>query len=227
MIVGNRKSLEEILEMIKPHRKVLLLGCNECVTVCAAGGEREVGVLASELRLARAKEGGEIEVREHTLERQCDHEYIDQVRPFVGDYEVILSMACGAGIQYVGEKYRTKVILPAVNTTFLGVTLEQGVWSERCQGCGTCILDKTGGICPIARCAKSLLNGPCGGSEAGHCEINPDVPCAWQLIYDKLNSMGKLHVLLDIQPPKNWRTSRDGGPRKIIREDLRLKAEEE
>src|SRR3990170_8615203 len=101
MIVANRKSLEEILAMLKPFRKVLLLGCNECVTVCAAGGEREVGVLASELKLSRAKDGQEIEIREHTLERQCDHEYIDQIKGFVGDYETILSMACGAGIQYV------------------------------------------------------------------------------------------------------------------------------
>ena len=145
MIVGNRKSLEDILEMIKPYKKVLLLGCNECVTVCASGGEREVGVLASEIKLWHAKEGREIEIREHTLERQCDHEYIDQIRPFVDEYEVILSMACGAGVQYVAEKFRTKPVLPAINTTFLGVTLEQGVWSERCQGCGTCILDQTGG----------------------------------------------------------------------------------
>ena len=222
MIVANRKSLEKILNMLKPYRKVLLLGCNECVTVCAAGGEREVGVLASELRLARAKEGEEIEVREHTLERQCDHEYIDQVRPFVGDYEVILSMACGAGIQYVAEKYRSKPVLPAVNTTFLGVTLEQGVWSERCQGCGTCILDQTGGICPIARCAKSLLNGPCGGSSNGKCEMDKELDCVWQLIIDRLKELGQMDRYEEIIPVKDWTTSRDGGPRKRIREDLRL-----
>src|SRR5512136_3294261 len=137
MIVANRKSLEELLTMLKPYKKVLLLGCNECVTVCATGGEREVGVLASELRLSRSKDGQEIEIKEHTLERQCDHEYIDQIRPFVGEYEVILSMACGAGIQYVAERYRTKPVLPAVNTTFLGVTLAQGVWSVWFQGCGS------------------------------------------------------------------------------------------
>src|SRR3989304_8185498 len=97
MIVADRKTLEEVLNMLKPFKKVLLLGCNECVTVCAAGGEREVGVLASELRLSRAKEDQEIEIKEQTLERQCDHEYIDQVRPFGGDYGVILSMGCGAG----------------------------------------------------------------------------------------------------------------------------------
>ena len=150
MIVANRKSLEEILGMLKPYKKVLLLGCNECVTVCATGGEREVGVLASEIRLSRSKEGQEIEIKEQTLERQCDHEYIDQVRPFVGDYEVILSMACGAGIQYVAEKYRSKVVLPGVNTTFLGVTLEQGgmeravpgVWGVRVASDGRDLSDR-------------------------------------------------------------------------------------
>lgn len=222
MIVVNRKPLEEILEMIRPFKKVLLLGCNECVTVCAAGGQREVGVLASELRLSRMKDGNEIEIREHTLERQCDYEYIDQVRPFVGDYEAVLSMACGAGIQYVAENYRSKLVLPAVNTTFLGVTLEQGVWSERCQGCGNCILDKTGGICPIARCAKSLLNGPCGGSSKGKCEIDKEVDCGWQLIIDRLQELGQMDRYEEIIPVKDWTTARDGGPRKRMREDLRL-----
>ncbi|OIP88265.1 MAG: hypothetical protein AUK24_08370 [Syntrophaceae bacterium CG2_30_49_12] len=222
MIVANRKPLEEILEMIRPYKKILLLGCNECVTVCAAGGQREVGVLASELRLSRAKDGNEIEIREHTLERQCDHEYIDQIRPFVGDYEIVLSMACGAGVQYVAETCRSKLVVPAVDTTFLGVTMEQGVWSERCQGCGNCILDKTGGICPIARCAKSLLNGPCGGSSGGKCEIDKEVDCGWQLIIDRLQELGQMDRYEEIIPVKDWTTARDGGPRKRMREDLRL-----
>ncbi len=104
---------------------------------------------------------------------------------------------------------------------------EQGVWVERCAACGDCILGLTGGICPIARCSKSLLNGPCGGSEDGHCEIDPEVECAWQLIVDRLTGQDKLHLLLEIQEPKNWQSSRDGGPRKIIREDLRLLSEED
>jgi ferredoxin len=222
MIVGNRKSLEEILEMLKPFKKILLLGCRECITVCAAGGEREVGVLASELKISRAKDNQEIEVKEHTLERQCDHEYIDEIKSFVDDYEVIVSMACGAGIQYVAEQYPTRIVLPAINTTFLGVTLEQGVWSERCQGCGECVLHLTGGVCPIARCAKSLLNGPCGGSSDGKCEVDKDTDCAWQLIVNRLKELGQLDRYEEIIPAKDWSSSRDGGPRKRIREDLRL-----
>lgn len=222
MIVGNRKSLEEILGMIRPYRRVLVLGCNECVTVCHAGGEREVGVLASEIRLSRMRDGEEVEIREHTLERQCDYEYIDQIRSFVGDYEVILSMACGAGVQYVAERYRGKVVLPALNTTFLGVTLEQGLWAERCQGCGDCVLHLTAGICPVARCAKSLLNGPCGGSSGGKCEVDKELDCAWQLIIDRLKELGQMDRYSEIIPIKDWSFSRDGGPRRRVREDLRL-----
>ena len=222
MIVGNRKSLEEILDLVKPYKKIILLGCRECVTVSATGGEKEVAVLASELKLVRAKEGQEIDIREHTLERQCDFEYIDEIKDFVGDYEAIVSMACGAGIQYVAEKFTDKLVLPATNTTFLGVTLEQGVWSERCQGCGECILHLTGGVCPVARCAKSLFNGPCGGSSGGKCEVNKETDCAWQLIIDRLKALGQLDKYEEIILEKDWSTSRDGGPRKRVREDLRL-----
>jgi ferredoxin len=222
MIVGNRKDFGEIVEKLGSLRRVLVLGCNECVTVCGVGGEREVAVLASELRLFWKKEGETFEIREHTLERQCDYEYIDAIRGFAADYDVILSMACGAGVQYVAEVYKPKLVIPAVNTTFLGVTLEQGVWSERCQGCGSCILDMTAGVCPIARCAKSLLNGPCGGSSGGKCEIDKETDCAWQLIVDRLKESGQMERYEEILPVRDWRSGREGGPRRRVREDLKL-----
>jgi ferredoxin len=222
MIVANRNPFDEIVAMVKPYRKVLLLGCFECVTVCAVGGAKEVGVLASELRMYRDKEGEPIEIREHTLERNCDPEYVESLAGVIGDAEAILSMACGCGIQFVGEHYRDKLVLPAVNTTFDGVTEEHGVWAERCLGCGNCILDRTLGICPVTRCAKSLFNGPCGGSQGGKCEVSPETPCAWQLIVDRLKEMNMLHKYMEIQPLKDWSTSRDGGPRKRVREDLKL-----
>lgn len=222
MIVGNRKSFEEIVGMLGSYGRVLVLGCRECVTVCAVGGEREVGVLASELRLYYGRLGREVEVGEAVVERQCDYEYIDSVRSLVGGYEVILSMACGAGVQYVAERYRERVVLPAVDTTFLGVAVEQGVWAERCQGCGQCILHLTAGVCPVARCAKSLLNGPCGGSSGGKCEVDREVDCAWQLIVDRLKAMGQLDRYREIIPVKDWSFSRDGGPRRRVREDMRL-----
>jgi hypothetical protein len=222
MIVANRKPLEEIVELIKPYAKIVLLGCNECVTVCATGGAKEVEMLASELRMYRQKEGQPIEIKEHVLERNCDPEYVESLGSIVADADAVLSMACGCGIQFVGEAYTEKPVLPAVNTTFYGVTIEHGVWSERCLGCGNCVLDKTVGICPVTRCAKSLFNGPCSGSHGGKCEVNAETPCAWQLIVDRLKERNMLDKYMEIQPLKDWSTSFHGGPRKRVREDLKI-----
>ena len=227
MIVAEQKTLAEIKSLIGDARKVLVVGCGTCVTVCFAGGAREAAIVAASLRMASKLDGGEKAVTDVTVQRQCEWEYLDPIAEQVGDVEVVLSLGCGIGVQALSEHFPKAWIVPGLNTSFLGLPTEQGVWVERCAACGDCILGRTGGICPIARCSKSLLNGPCGGSENGHCEINPDVPCAWQLIYDRLASLGKLDMLLEIQPPKNWRASRDGGPRKIVRKDLRLVSEEE
>ena len=221
MVMGEGKPIGEILSMIADKKKILVVGCRGCVTVCSAGGQKEVEILASTIRLSREKEGNPIEIREETLERQCDHEYLELMRGYIDDFEAVVSIACGAGVQFMAEKYRRIPVYPGINTNFIGVTLEQGVWSERCQSCGNCILHMTGGICPITRCSKSLLNGPCGGSNKGKCEIDPDVDCGWQLIYDRLKDLGSLELFEEVIPVKDWSTSRDGGPRKIIREDLK------
>jgi len=220
MIMGSAKPLDEVLEMIKPFDRIVVAGCYGCVTVCRAGGEKEVQVLASALRLAREAAGRPIAIREVTLERQCDPEYLEKMRPFVDDYQAVLSIACGAGVQFMAERFGKTPILPGVNTAFIGVTERQGTWAERCQACGDCILHLTGGICPVTRCSKSLFHGPCGGSTQGHCEIGPDVPCGWQLIIDRLKSLGQLDNYSKLREFKRWRTSRDGGPRRIVREDL-------
>jgi ferredoxin len=227
MIVAEQKSLEEIKALIGNARNVLVLGCGTCVTVCFAGGSREAAILSSSLRMATKLEGNQKNVTDLTVQRQCEWEYLDAIAEQVKEADLVLSLGCGIGVQAIAEHFPQTWVVPGLNTKFLGLPLEQGVWAERCAACGDCILGLTGGICPIARCSKSLLNGPCGGSEAGHCEVSPEIPCAWQLIYDRLSSLGKLDVLLELQPPKNWRTSRDGGPRKIVREDLRLDGEEE
>jgi len=227
MIVAEQKSLEEIKSLIRDAENVLVVGCGTCVTVCFAGGEREAAILSSSLRMATKLNGDSKNIQHVTVQRQCEWEYLDQIREKIKENDVVLSLGCGIGVQAIAEYFPEVWVVPGLNTTFLGLPTEQGVWVERCAACGDCILGLTGGICPIARCSKSLLNGPCGGSENGHCEINPDTPCAWQLIYDRLSSMNKLDALLELQPPKKWRTSRDGGPRKIVREDLRLYADKE
>jgi ferredoxin len=226
MIVAEQKSLEEIKGLVRSAHNVLVVGCGTCVTVCFAGGSREAAILASSLRMATQLDGNPKKVSEVTVQRQCEWEYLDPISDQVKEVDIVLSLGCGIGVQAIAEHFPNTWVVPGLNTKFLGLPVEQGVWSERCAACGDCILGLTGGICPIARCSKSLLNGPCGGSEAGHCEVNAEIPCAWQLIYDRLNSLGRLEVLMDIQPPKNWRTSRDGGPRKIVREDLRLAEED-
>ncbi|MEM5789652.1 MAG: methylenetetrahydrofolate reductase C-terminal domain-containing protein [Syntrophobacteraceae bacterium] len=220
MITAERKPMEELIECVKPYSRILLVGCNECVTVCAAGGRKEVGLLSSALRMAFLKEGKDLEINEHTLERQCDPEYVEELAAQIDRVDAVLSMACGCGVQELARRYKEKPVFPAVNTKFMGASESQGVWAERCQGCGECLLGVTGGICPIARCSKRLLNGPCGGSTNGKCEISPDVDCAWQLIWDRLKALGLEHRYEENIASKDWRTSRGSGPRKIIREDL-------
>jgi hypothetical protein len=135
--------------------------------------------------------------------------------------ECILSLGCGAGVQFLAEKFPSKVVIPGLNTEFIGVNRGLGYWTEMCQGCGDCLLAKTGGVCPVARCSKSNFNGPCGGSALGKCEINEDTDCAWQLIYDRMKRLDRLEELLEIEGARDWRTSRDGGPRAACREDVR------
>lgn len=226
MIVAEQKPLEEVMALLGKAQKVLVVGCGTCVTVCFAGGEKEVGILASALRMKSKLEGQPREVDEVTVQRQCEWEYIDPLAERLKEYDVVLSLACGIGVQAMNERFREVLTVPGLNTTFLGLPEGQGVWEERCQACGDCILGLTLGVCPIARCSKQLLNGPCGGSQNGVCEVNPDTPCAWHLIWERAVQMGQEERLLEIQPTKNWSKSRDGGPRKIVREDLRLPGEQ-
>ena len=222
MIVADKKPIEEIIKEIESYSKILILGCNECVTVCEAGGKKEVGILASALRMYFLNQGKDVKIDEITLERQCDHEYLEEIRDRVDKYEAIVSIACGVGVQFTAEKYHAMPVYPGVNTCFLGVTEKRGLWTERCQACGKCILAITAGICPVSRCAKRLLNGPCGGSTNGKCEISKDVDCAWQLIVDRLKALGKIDDYENIIPLKDWSTDRAGGPRKVVREDVQL-----
>lgn len=222
MIVAERKPLAEILKAIEPFEKVLVLGCGECVTVCMAGGDREARETALALSIARQKAGKPLQVKSHTVERQCEFEYLESARKLVEEADVVISLACGVGVQTMNMYYDTKQTLPGLNTTFMGMPVEQGVWMENCLGCGDCVLEETMGICPIARCAKSMLNGPCGGSQNGKCEVNKNIDCAWHLIVERLMRFNKLDNLLKVKPPKNWSTSHHGGPRKTIREDVRL-----
>ncbi len=220
MIVAKRKPVAEIVDMVKDFSRILVLGCRGCVSVCSAGGEREVEILASLIRLGCKKAGKKVATIEGTLVRQCDKEYIDDMAAYDGKYDAIVSLACGVGVNFLANIKSDDRVYPGVNTSFMGGSMEQGVWTEQCAGCGNCILHHTGGLCPVARCAKSLMNGPCGGSVGGVCEINKDVPCIWQSIHDRLTKLDRKNDILKIAPIRDWRSAGHDGPRTLVRDDL-------
>jgi ferredoxin len=219
MITAEQKPMEEILQMIGPYKRILVLGCASCVAECAAGGQKETAMLASALRMAAKMKGEEKEISEKSLDRQCVKDFVIELDDVLDQYDAVLSLGCGAGVQAVADMFEDTPIIPALNTEFLGETRDQGVWVENCLGCGDCMLYYFGGICPLARCSKQILNGPCGGSIQGRCEVNPDVPCAWQQIIDRLSSFNALERLEEVYPPKDWSKKQGKGPRIIVRED--------
>jgi ferredoxin len=220
MIVANRKNIREIRDMIKDQKRVLLVGCGTCVTVCLAGGEREVGMLGSALRMSLKLAGhAEVVVDECTIERQCDDAFIDALASHGAEYDALVSFGCGAGVQALAERFPKTPVYPGLNTQFMGILESQGVWTEKCSGCGACRLGEYAGICPVTRCSKRLFNGPCGGSRDGQCEVREDLDCAWQLIYDRAKEIGTLNSFEEIAPAHDWSKGLDGGTRKVVRED--------
>jgi ferredoxin len=226
MIVAEKKQLSEIKSYLENYRKVLIVGCGTCTTVCLAGGEAEVKVVSTGLRIGFLKDDKEIEIMEDCITRQCEPEFITTIIERVKNEKIdaVVSLGCGVGVNSLAEKLENIPVFPGVDTKFFGAAVEPGVWIEMCAGCGNCILHTTGGICPIARCSKSILNGPCGGSQDGKCEISPDVDCAWYLIVERMKKLGTLDSLETFIQPRDWATSRHGGPRRIIREEATSKS---
>ena len=207
MIVAERKPFEEIKNMVQSHRKVLTVGCGTCVAVCLAGGSKEVGVLNAELKTARRMSGNPIELGAITVERQCDMEFLAELDPMVGQYDAIISLACGVGVQFLAERFPGTPVYPGVDTSGLAANRDVGWYEEKCRACGTCVLGMTGGICPVTMCAKSLFNGPCGGTNKGYCEISDEQPCAWFRIFERLSLQDRLDNIKAIHPATQWRNT--------------------
>jgi len=222
MIVASPKSITELKELIARHDNVMFVGCGTCVTVCLAGGEREVGIASYAVRMARKLNGRPVEITQMTIERQCENEFIKDLAEPAAKTDAIVSFGCGVGVQAIAERFPELPVYAGLNTEFMGLLEEQAVWTEKCLGCGDCMLAQFGGICPVTRCAKRLLNGPCGGSTESHCEVDPDRPCAWQLIYARLKSIDQLDRLDEIVEAKDWSTSWHAGARKVVREEHRV-----
>jgi len=222
MIVCQQKPVAWIRERLGSARRVVVLGCGTCSTVCFAGGEREVEELCCSLQLARRDGEADVEFEGATCKRVCDWEFVEPLRATLEGADAIVSLACGAGSNLLADKLETVAVIPGVDTAFLGSNAGPESWTEMCAACGDCIIDQTFGFCPVARCAKTLLNGPCGGSSNGKCEVNPEVDCVWAKIVERARALGRLAELERIIPPKDWSAARHGGQRSVRREDLGL-----
>ena len=209
-----QKPFEEIIQYLEKCQWVHIIGCGTCATLCHTGGKSEVIEMKEKLEASGKKVTGWM-----VIPTACDELTGDALRANAEDVEAadcILAMTCAIGVQTISlHLKRPKAVYPALNTLFLGMEESPGHFVEACMQCGSCVLGRTAAICPLVRCAKSLLNGPCGGSADGKCEISPDIPCAWQLIYDRLAEMGRLEEMEEIELIKDWSTSLSGGPRRI------------
>ncbi|MCS4540701.1 MAG: methylenetetrahydrofolate reductase C-terminal domain-containing protein [Euryarchaeota archaeon] len=206
MIVVERKNINDILENLKGFKKILLVGCNGCVGIYQLGGEKQAIELAMLINMGNKLKDKKIDTKAITVIRQCDKQIVkEELGPIITDCDIILSLACGAGVQTVAEVFENIPVIPANDTKFIGAQArEKGTLFEMCIACGNCILDKTGGICPVTRCPKSHLNGPCGGVYKGKCETDKERDCAWLLIYNKLKLSGKLESMKKIASPKDF-----------------------
>jgi len=209
MIMMKRKQLDKILSMLSGVDKVLVLGCNGCAGIYQIGGEKQAEVEKTLIEMAiRLKQNRKIETSATTVLRQCDRQIVEtSLKPIISNYNAILSLACGVGVQTLADVFEDKMILPANDTVFMGAQdRELGKSYELCRACGDCILYETGGICPITRCAKSLMNGPCGGMVKGKCEVGGlTKDCAWVLIYNRLKESNRLDLFEKFREPKDFR----------------------
>jgi hypothetical protein len=187
MIVVRLKPLAEICPMVAHHHRVLVVGCNTCAAVSLAGGEKEVETLVAALSLASSAKHETAQFEGDVVQRQCEPEFLEDLD--ASGYDAILSMGCGAGVAFIAENCQLPVY-PALDTMFIGVSKGFGSWQAECSACGSCVLGETAGICPVTRCAKGIMNGPCGGVQDGVCELG-DRDCAWVLIHDRLAAQGR------------------------------------
>jgi len=199
MLVAGLKPYKEILSFIGGSSSVFVVGCGSCTSLCHTGGMRETQALAAKLRDDTGKK-----IITITIERQCDDEFVSELKHLINGVDTVLSLGCGAGVQLIAEHYPHIPVYPGLNTKFTGTSHDRRIFIERCRSCGNCMLGNTAGICPVTRCAKGLQNGPCGGSENGMCETGDGRECAWCLIIERMKAQGRIEELYSFSEPVLW-----------------------
>lgn len=203
MIITKQKEFKDILTYLEGEKKIFLIGCGECSTTCKTGGEAEVKAIKEALEREGKTVTGYCIPSAPCVAAKVKLE-VAKSRKAIEASDAILVLACGLGIQSVKENLRIKKpVHVACDTLFMGAVDKDGAFLERCSACGDCVLEITGMICPITRCPKSLLDGPCGGQDKGKCEVDRDKDCVWVLIYNELKKQGRLHLLKKRHPPKD------------------------
>lgn len=204
MIITEKKNVQELLDNVKDYKKFFLLGCSECATLCGTGGEPELNAM-KELLESEGKEVKGTFVAKTGCQVLGTKVELKGFKEDLSDVDCIIVMSCGAGTQSMVEVFPDKAVYPSNNSLFLGNMTRLQMFDERCSLCGECILDKTGGICPITACPKGILNGPCGGTSDGNCEVSPDIKCAWVRIYERMKNIDRLDTLKkNVLDAKDW-----------------------
>lgn len=201
MIITQKKPIEEVMAMVGDAKTVAIVGCGSCATACQTGGEAQIAELTAVLEAAGKK------VVATTVADYCcmNLGVKSKMRPIVAaNPDCVISMSCGDGVQCVAKNAGTIPTYPSNDTMYLGEAVRFGVWEEACHFCGQCVLGQTGAICPITQCAKSLVNGPCGGQKNGKCEVNPENDCAWIKIYERLQATNQLEKLMQTREDKGY-----------------------
>jgi ferredoxin len=198
--ITQAKPEEEIDELLSGFGRVFIVGCGTCVTLTHTGGEAEVKAMAEKL-----SKKGKLTTGHVLLPVACDNLTGEAVKEYagqIGQADVLLIMTCAFGVQTVARQVN-KMVVPALDTLFIGKETGLGQFDEICTQCGTCVLGETGGICPVTSCHKGLVNGPCGGTNNGKCEIDEAKDCAWTLIYERLKALDRLGSMRKLQKPRN------------------------
>ena len=198
--ITQKKPQEEIERLLEGLNRIFIIGCGTCVTLTRTGGDPEVRAMKQAL-----SSKGKMITGQTVVPVACDNltrEFLSEFGEQINQADALLIMTCAFGVQTIARQLK-KMVVPALDTLFVGKETAVGLLDEICSQCGTCIIGETGGICPVTNCHKGLVNGPCGGTNHGKCEIDVNKDCVWTLIYNRLQDLERLDSMRKYQPPRN------------------------